>query len=126
MLDILILKEMRREIVNGVLFISFVYCVNYFIKNNILIVSKKNESNNEMNNDIQLDDIELDENNENKILQQNNENIMDNKIQDIIDNDNDKLIELQNKKEYLLELNAKLEHIKVILNDIKNSIGNNN
>ena len=98
MLDnILILIEMRKEIVNGVLFVGFIYCINYFINN---IIIKTNEP---INDDLieQNDDL----------IEKKDDSCQKNKMD-----------ELRNKKEYLMELNNKLEHIKDILQNIKNDL----
>ena len=89
MLNVLELLEMRKEIVNGILFIGIIYSVNYFLKS--LIVKDEN----------------LDENVD--------ENLDENDIQ---------LNELENKKEYLMNLNKKLLDIKYMLQDIKDKLNN--
>lgn len=85
MLNVLELLEMRKEIVNGILFIGIIYSVNYFLKS--LIVKDENLDENLDENDIQLN-------------------------------------ELENKKEYLMNLNKKLLDIKYMLQDIKDKLNN--
>lgn len=93
MLNVLELIEMRREIMNGVLFIGLIYGINYFVKN--IIISTVDENVDEC--DIQLESI--------------NEN-------------DDLVVKLQDKKEYLILLNNKLEDIKIMLQKIKNDLNN--
>ena len=92
MLNVLELLEMRREIVNGFLFIGIIYSINYFVKN--VIVKNENMDENVDNCDIQLNELD----NNNTVYSKD---------------------ELQDKKEYLMNLNNKLMDIKHMLQDIK-------
>ena len=105
MLNVLELLEMRREIVNGFLFIGIIYSINYFVKNVIV----KNE-----NMDENMDE-NVDENVDNCDIQLNE-----------LDNNNTVYSkdELQDKKEYLMNLNNKLMDIKHMLQDIKDKLNN--
>jgi len=96
MLNVLELLEMRKEIVNGILFIGIIYSVNYFLKS--LIVKDENLDENLDENDIQLNELE-------------NDTVYSK-------------VELENKKEYLMNLNKKLMDIKHMLQDIKDKLNN--
>lgn len=97
MLNVLELLEMRREIVNGFLFIGIIYSINYFVKN--VIVKNENMDENVDNCDIQLNELD----NNNTVYSKD---------------------ELQDKKEYLMNLNNKLMDIKHMLQDIKDKLNN--
>ena len=101
MLNVLELLEMRREIVNGFLFIGIIYSINYFVKNVIV----KNENMDE-NMDEKLDDCDI------QLNELDNNNTVYSKD------------ELQDKKEYLMNLNNKLMDIKDMLQDIKDKLNN--
>ena len=107
MLNVLELLEMRKEIVNGILFIGIIYSVNYFLKS--LIVKDENLDENLDENDIQLNELENDT------------------VYSKVELENDTVyskVELENKKEYLMNLNKKLMDIKHMLQDIKDKLNN--
>ena len=95
MLNVLELLEMRREIVNGILFIGLIYGINYFVKNKIIFTVDENVD----ECDIQLNELD-------------NDNLGYSKS------------ELDDKKEYLMNLNNKLMDIKKMLQDIKDKLNN--
>lgn len=117
MLTWALLVEMKREITSGVIFIGFIYCLNYFIKTSFILMDNDdvidntvNDNDNVVNDTIQMEPIDNDNTNDDTIDNTND------------DNTNGNLSQLKSKKDYLLELNIKLSHIKNILQDIKNDL----